>query len=78
MAIEHLLLYPGITLLPVPADVVARWMDLVRRSPVTQQRIFDMQLAASILGNGVTRLYTFNPDDFKTITDLELRVPETR
>jgi predicted nucleic acid-binding protein len=51
-------------------------MDIVRRFPVTRQHIFDLQLAATILGNGVTRLYTFNPSDFKSIADLKLLVPE--
>lgn len=78
LAIEQLLLRPGITVLPVPADVVVRWMALVRRSPVTRQRVFDLQLAATMLGNGVTRLYTFNPSDFASIGDLELLTPEPR
>lgn len=76
LAIEQILLCPGITLLPTPADLVARWIELVRRFPVTRQHIFDLQLAATILGNGINRLYTFNPNDFQSIPDLEILVPE--
>lgn len=64
-AVERLLQMPGLALLPTPADIVVRWLDLVRQCPVTQQRIFDLQLVATMLGNGVNRIYTFNRSDFE-------------
>ena len=75
IATEQILQRPGITLLPTPADVVDRWLSLVRRFPVTQQRIFDLQLVATMLGNGVQRIYTFNRADFDHIRELEVVMP---
>jgi predicted nucleic acid-binding protein len=70
---------PGLTILPVPVDVIDRWMTLLRRHPVTRQRIFDVQLVATMLANGVTRIYTFNLKDFQPfpeITVIQPKVPE--
>ena len=70
---------PGLIVLPVPVDVVDRWITLLRRHPVTRQRIFDVQLIATMLANGVTRIYTFNVKDFQLfpeITVIEPKVPE--
>jgi predicted nucleic acid-binding protein len=51
---------PGLTPLPVPLDVVGRWVALRREYPVTGRQVFYAQLVATMLGNGVSRLYTFN------------------
>lgn len=67
---------PGMTVLPVPVDVVDRWTDLVRRHPVTGRKIFDVQLVATMLGNGVKKIYTFNVTDFEPFADIEVLVPE--
>jgi predicted nucleic acid-binding protein len=75
LATEQLLHRPGITVLPTPPDVVDRWLELVRRFPVVQQRIFDLQLVATMLGNGIRRIYTFNHGDFEGVADIEVLVP---
>jgi predicted nucleic acid-binding protein len=59
--IEQFLERPGLELIPVPADIVARWVELVRRHPVVGGDLFEIQLIATMLGNGITRIYTFNP-----------------
>ena len=74
-AIEALLSRPGVSLLHIPPAVVARWIELVRTHPVSRQRIYDLQLAATMFGNGITRLYTYNDRDFEGIAGLELLVP---
>ncbi|MGE4090955.1 MAG: type II toxin-antitoxin system VapC family toxin [Candidatus Binatia bacterium] len=77
--IDEIRSLPGLILLPLPLDVVDRWMALIRRHPVTRQHIFDVQLVATMLANGVTRLYTFNVKDFlafSEITVIEPKVPE--
>jgi hypothetical protein len=66
---------PGLRLLPVPEDVVTRWVDLVERYPVTRGRVFAPQLAATMLGNGVTRIYTYNPPDFEMLEGVEVLTP---
>ena len=72
--IEQFLERPGLELLPVPTDIVARWIALVRQHPVVGGDLFDIQLIATMLGNGITRIYTFNRDDFVAFSDSELEV----
>ena len=74
-AIGAVLAMPGLTLLPVPGDVVTRWAALVRRHPVTGGAIFDAQLAATMLGHGVLRLYTFDRSHFERFEELEVLTP---
>ena len=66
---------PGMTLLPTPSDVVQRWMALVQRNPVKRGAIFDLQLIATMLGNGVRKIYTFNRSDFDLFEEIEVLVP---
>ncbi|MBN1346341.1 MAG: PIN domain-containing protein [Phycisphaerae bacterium] len=73
--IGHILSLPGVVLLPVPSDIVPRWLRLVERYPVTGSGIFDLQLVATMLGNGVRRVYTFNRSDFERIEEIEVLSP---
>ena len=66
---------PGMTLLPVPLDIVSRLMALLRTHPVIGRKIFDVQLVATLLGNGVRTLHTFNRLDFEPFTELEVLTP---
>ena len=61
--------------LPVPARVVEGWLDLLRRRPVTGGDVFDLQLAATMLANGVPRIYTFNTTDFERFSELVISTP---
>jgi toxin-antitoxin system PIN domain toxin len=70
-AVDAILALPGIMLLPTPADIVLRWMELIRRRPVTRQHVFDVQLVANMLGNGVHKILTFNVADFSPFSDIE-------
>ena len=63
------------TLLSVPTDVVARWMELARRRPVAGSRVFDLQLIATMLANGVSRIYTYNRSDFEPFEEIEVLTP---
>jgi predicted nucleic acid-binding protein len=56
--IADLLALPGLVLLTVPADVVVRWMQLLRQRPLAGAKVYDAQLAAVMLGNGVSTHYT--------------------
>jgi len=73
--IEQFLERAGLELLPVPTDMVARWIELARRHAVVGGDVFDLQLIATMLGNGITRIYTFNRDDFAPFSELEVIVP---
>jgi predicted nucleic acid-binding protein len=75
--IAKLLALPGLTLLTVPSDLVARLTVLLHRRPVLGRKVFDLQLIATMLGNGVCRIYTFNVKDFEPFQELEAIVPNT-
>lgn len=74
-AISALLALPGVQVLPVPADTVVRWMDLLVRCPVTGGSVFDLQLVATMEANNVRRIYTFNVEDFEVFPSLTVVVP---
>jgi|SRR5271165_6100066 len=75
MYVAALLDLPGIHVLPSPAASVAVLRDLLRRHPVTGAEVFDLQLAAIMLVNRVTRIYTFNVADFEVFPELTIVVP---
>ncbi len=68
--ISALLRLPGMHVLPVPVRAVEGWLSLLRHQPVTGGEVFDLQLAATMLANGVQRIYTFNTDDFEVFDQL--------
>lgn len=74
-AVEDFLSLPGLTLLPVPNDLIARWAQLVRQSGATRRRAFDTQLVATMLGNAVTTIYTFNTPDFQQFGQIQVLTP---
>jgi len=76
-ALANILSLPGLTLLPVPVDVVARLTDLLYRRPVIGRDVFDVQLIATMLGNGVRKIYTFNTGDFEPFDEIEVVRPMT-
>jgi toxin-antitoxin system PIN domain toxin len=61
--------------LPIPARTVEGWLDLLRRRPVTGGEVFDLQLAAAMLANGVSRIYTYNTSDFTSFKELTVTEP---
>jgi toxin-antitoxin system PIN domain toxin len=73
--ISELLALPGLALLSVPMDVVDRWMNLVRGAPVAGAKVFDAQLVAIMLSNGVDSIYTFNVADFQSFGTVRVLTP---
>ncbi len=65
----------GLSLLQVPVDVINRWTELAGRHPVSGGAIFDVVLVATMLGNGVHRVYTFNRQDFEIFEEIEVLRP---
>jgi len=74
-ALEAILARPGLTLLPTPGNLVEHWIELTRRHPRSGQKVFDLQLVAALLANGVRRIYTFNRADFEPFEELEVLTP---
>ena len=56
-------------------EAMAAMMGLLERYDVTRQDIFDLQLVATMLSNGVSRLFTFNEEDFSKFGEIEVAVP---
>ena len=61
--------------LPVPVTTIDEVMALLRRRPVTGGEVFDLQIVATMKLNGITRIYTFNTDDFKPFSEIEPLTP---
>ncbi len=74
-AIKRLIAMPGICLLPLPADIVERWIALMRNRPVRRGAAFDVQLVATMLGNGIRKIYTLNDSDFRPFDQIEVFAP---
>lgn len=50
-------------------------LDLLKRYKIKRQNIFDAQLVATMLANGVTRLYTYNQDHCAEFKEIEVLRP---
>jgi len=74
-AIEAILAIPGVAVLAVPSDVTSRWLGLLRQRPVRGGAVFDLQLAATLVANGVRRLCTYNREEFEGLPDLKVFRP---
>lgn len=49
--------------------------SLLKQRPVSGLDIHDLHLAATMLSNGVKRIYTFNTKDFEPLSDIEVLIP---
>jgi hypothetical protein len=58
-----------------PARAVAGWMSLVQRHPVMGRDVFDLQIVATMLTNGINRIYTFNSADLNVFPELVVVTP---
>jgi predicted nucleic acid-binding protein len=69
------LLRPGVSVLPVPPTVPARFLALIKRHPVRGVAVHDFHIVATMLESGITRLYTYDdPKDFP-FEELEILRP---
>ena len=67
---EHItLIYPIPTTWPLILD------SFLPQQPVTGQDIHDLHIAATMLSNGITKIYTFNVKDFEPILGIEVLNP---
>ena len=74
-AIRRLLALLGMYVLPFPADLIDRTQALLERRPVIGPAVFDVQIVATMLGNGVTRIYTFDRKGFEPFAELTVATP---
>jgi predicted nucleic acid-binding protein len=73
--IEQFIALPGITMIPIPIDVVSRWTAHARVHKVRGSDIFDLQIVATMLANGVRKIFTFDRTHFEFIPELEVITP---
>lgn len=73
--LEMLLEYEHVSVLPITTDVSVRLLKLLRDRDVKGPHVFDLQIPATMLAHGITRLFTYNGSDFKQIPDLEVLEP---
>lgn len=62
----------GMILLPIPLDILDRMKSLLEKYPVKGNEIFDIQLVASMLGNGVEKIQTFNRKHFERYSEITI------
>lgn len=74
-ALRDFLRLPGISMLPTPVDVMGRFLALMERHAHVGQRIFDLYLVATMLGNRVRKIYTYIVKDFGAIDGIEVPQP---
>jgi uncharacterized protein len=56
--------------LPGPTHTVEELIRLLRRRPITDGDIFDLQILATMNVNGIPRIYTFNIADFASFPEI--------
>jgi len=64
-----------ISVLPETVDVYAEWKRLVLANNVTGIQAHDSRIVAAMNVYGINRIVTFNADDFKRYSPLEIIVP---
>jgi len=55
--------------------VIEITLDLLARYEIRKQEIFDVQLVATMLSNGVKRIFTFNQEHFAKFQEIEAVKP---
>jgi predicted nucleic acid-binding protein len=70
--LDEILELPGMILLPIPVDILDRMKTLLQKYPVTGHSVFDIQLLATILGNGIEKIYTFDRNHFERFSEIQI------
>lgn len=52
--------------------LMSKVLELLNQTSITRQHIFDLQLVATMLINGVTCIYTFNANHFSRYQEIEV------
>lgn len=76
--VENYLRADSITKVYMKATTPQRIVELAREFEVTGARIFDVQLIATMLDNGIRRIYTANEEDFERFGEIEVVNPFKR
>ncbi len=52
-------------------------LELLEKYPVSRQDVYDLQLVATMLSNGVTKICTYDANDFRKYKGIEVLTPDT-
>lgn len=63
-------------LLAPPGDVHDKVINLMRQLGFGSKHIYDVVLAATMLGNGVAQIYTYDIDRFQQISGITAMIPQ--
>lgn len=74
-AINRMLAFPGMFILPYPADVIDRTQTLLERHPVTGPAVYDLQIVATMLSHGIRKIYTFDHKGFEPFEEIQVETP---
>lgn len=66
-----------LTLLPDTPAVYAEWKRIIVEHRVLGVKVHDARLIATMMTHGVSRLLTFDVDDFRRYTGIEVMHPRT-
>lgn len=75
--IETLIGCEQVTVLPISRPVSERWLSLLRTEGVRGPHVFDIQIAATMLEHGVSKLFTYNGRDFHGLPGIEAMEPDS-
>lgn len=73
--IERFQKMPNLSILPFSKNIWSRWLDLLKMYPVRGAKIFDLIHIAIMIEHKVSRIYTFNEDDFNWCPDIQVILP---
>jgi predicted nucleic acid-binding protein len=74
--IQALLSVGHVAVLPISSDVPHRLLALLRTTDARGPEVFDLQIAATMLASGLTKLFTYNLRDFRAIAGIEAIEPD--
>jgi len=56
-------------------NLIFRIVELFRKYEIKRYEIFDLQLAVTMLSNGINKIYTYNQDHFTRFKELNVLIP---
>ena len=73
--IEKYLLVSNILTIYPNQESFQKLIELVKKYKIKRQKIFDLQIIAAMLSNGIDKIYTFNTAHFSKIKEIKVLKP---
>jgi predicted nucleic acid-binding protein len=65
----------GMQILTYPKETLELWVSYLDKSPVVGAKVFDFQIAATMLGNGIRQVYSYNREEFELVEGIVVLTP---